>query len=232
MKNNKRRAERLANEAAKELATVGSSVGANVGAGVAAVGPTVRELWDRGSSYASPRIEHARDWAAPRLEAARERGVELAAPRIEAAAGKIAPAVDATRDKIVDDVLPKVVNAAQSAAARVTEARDERLIGAAAVLSGKAVAKTKKSRRGRLGRIFLVISALGALGAAVFVVLRRRSTDVDPWAQPYPTYPPTGGDTSSPGVVGDDTDEQQPETDALDVVTGDSTDRTQDARSN
>ncbi len=213
MKTKKRQAEHLAKEAAAAGVTVP---------------PAVREWWDKGAAYATPRVEQAREWAGPRidqarewagprLEHARDRSVEIAAPRIEAAAGRLVPAVDATRDKIVDDVLPKVIAAAQTAVAKAEHARDERLGGAGDVLRGKAVAVRKPSRRRRVARVFLVLSALGALAAAVVVVLRRRSSEVDPWAQPYPAYPPIGDPSPVPPVTGGDDlpDEQQPETDVL-----------------
>src|SRR5450755_3845009 len=74
--------------------------------------------------WAAPRVERGLQAAAPRVEAAVEwaaprveRGLQAAAPRVEAAADRVAPAVDAARDRIVDDLLPRLIEAVHAAGA-------------------------------------------------------------------------------------------------------------------
>lgn len=164
----------------------------------ASVAPTVKEWWDKGADYAGPVIGQARD-----------RSVELAAPHIETAANRLAPAIDATRDRLVDDVLPKVAAAAAAAAAAVearTAMAEAEAVKALTKVERKALAKSAKAGSGKgrkakagtdeaksgpsaAARVFWVLALIGAVAAAVAVVVRRRS-ESDPWAQPYPTYPP------------------------------------------
>jgi hypothetical protein len=176
------------------------AVEASDGGAAPAVGPVVREWLEKGSGYAGPRLDQAKEWAAPRIEQARDRGVELAAPRIEAAATRLAPAIDATRDLLVDDVLPKVSAAAAAAAARVEESRK-----AAERARRRAERRARAQRRRRGWAVVFWIVSLAGLAAAVMVLLNRRRTATDPWAQPYPGYP------VSPGTGGGE--DQQPETD-------------------
>jgi hypothetical protein len=157
----------------------------------------------------------AKVWAAPRVERGVERGLEVAAPRVEHAVERVSPKVDAARDKLVEDLLPRLVvalNAAAAAGHAASEAGDEvrhRTKGAAAVLSGDAVAKRKRHR----GRAFVLVTMLvAAIGAAV-AAFKSRSAKDDPWAIPSTTYPgtnatgpatggTTGADVPSTGSTG------------------------------
>lgn len=144
--------------------------------------------------WAEPRLKQAGEWAEPKLKHARDVGVGVAAPVVGAAAEKLAPAVDSTRSAI-DELLPKVAETAAAATAAAGAAKlaaAERGSGAYSVLRGDAVAVTPAApKRRRLGRLFLLLGLLAAVGAVVISVLRRRDDITDPWAQPYPTYPPT-----------------------------------------
>ena len=149
----------------------------------------------------------AKSWAAPRVERGVERGLEVAAPRVELAVEKVSPKVDAARDKLVEDLLPRLVvalNAAAAAGHAASEASGEaraRGKGAAAVLSGTAVAKPKRHR----GRRFLLFAMIAAAVSAAVAVLKSRSAKDDPWAIPTTTYPgmnATGPAPTSAGTTG------------------------------
>jgi hypothetical protein len=147
------------------------------------------------AAHAAVAAGHARDWAAPRIEAAVGRGLQAAGPTVEAAADRVAPAVDAARDRIVDDLLPRLVEAVHAAStaalaarAAATESVSHSVEDAArSVANATPTARARRrSRRARLVRLMMTAAAV----AAAIAVLRRRSS------RPAWEVAPTGvGDT-------------------------------------
>jgi hypothetical protein len=161
---------------------------------MAGTASTVSEqLRERIAPAVTHKARDAKTWAAPRVERGVERGLDLAAPRVELAVEKVSPKVDAARDKLVEDLLPRLVvalNAAAAAGHAASDAGEEvrtRSKGAAAVLSGDAVAKPKRHR----GRRFLLLAMIAAAVSAAVGVVKSRSAKDDPWAIPSTTYPAT-----------------------------------------
>jgi len=110
--------------------------------------------------------ENAMEWARPRVE----HGIEVAAPRLESAVNGLAPRVDTARDKIVDELIPRIAEAISAWAAASAAAKDEAVSrgqGAAAVISGEAVASPK----GRKKRVLLILGLLGAAAVAILAVV-------------------------------------------------------------
>lgn len=142
--------------------------------------PAVGQAAGSAIEWSQPRVEAAREWARPRVE----HGIEVAAPKLESAVSGLAPKVDTARDKIVDDLLPRIADAIAAWAAASTAAKDEALSrgqGAAAVISGSAVA----SRKGRKkGRILLGLGLFAAAGAAVTAFMKKSAPKDDPWTTP------------------------------------------------
>ena len=123
--------------------------------------------------------ENAKDWARPRVE----RGIEVAAPRLESAVSGLAPKVDTARDKIVDELIPRIAEAISAWAAASGAAKDEAVSrgqGAAAVLSGDAVA-APKGRKKR--KVLLALGLIGG-GAAAAVFTKKSAPKDDPWTTP------------------------------------------------
>jgi hypothetical protein len=153
----------------------------------------------------------AKGWAAPRVERGVGRGLEVAAPRVEHAVERVSPKVDAARDKLVEELLPRLVVALIAAGAAghaASVAGDEvrhRTKGAAAVLSGDAVAKPKRHR----GRTFMLVAMLTAAVGAAIAALKSRAGREDPWAIPSTTYP--GANATGPATTGS-TSSQVPST--------------------
>ncbi len=159
------------------------------------------------SGAALAAVSNARDWATPRLERARDRGVERAAPHLESAAKALGPRVDEVHDRLVDELLPKVVavvNAAADAAAdRAHEAQKvshAQLDNVAHTVSTTIAPKKRKS--GGFARFLLIFSGLAAAGGAGYAVWKRRSTSIeDPWASaaaPRVTPSPTSAPVTPP----------------------------------
>ena len=125
--------------------------------------------------------ENAREWARPRVE----HGIEVAAPRLESAVSGLAPKVDTARDMIVDELIPRIAEAISAWAAASGAAKDEALSrgqGAAAVLSGDAVA-APKGRKKR--KILLALGLIGGASAAAMVFTKNNSAPKDdPWTTP------------------------------------------------
>lgn len=122
---------------------------------------------------------NAKEWAKPRLE----RGIEVAAPRLESAVNGFAPRVDTARDKIVEELIPRVAEAISAWAVASAAVRDEamsRSQGAAAVISGGAVAKPKGKKR----RVLLALGLIGAAGGAAMAIMKRSAPKDDPWTTP------------------------------------------------
>lgn len=123
--------------------------------------------------------ENAMEWARPRVE----HGIEMAAPRLESAVSGLAPKVDTARDKIVDELIPRIAEAISAWAAASIAAKDEAVSrgqGAAAVISGEAVASPK----GRKKRILLILGLLGAAAAAATTLMKKSAPKDDPWTTP------------------------------------------------
>ena len=142
--------------------------------------PAIGQAAENAKEWGQPRVEAARDWAKPRVE----HGIEMAAPRLESAVNNLAPKVDIARDKIVDELLPRVTEAITAWAAASAAAKDEavsRGAGAAAVISGDAVAAPKRKKR---GRVLMTLGLLGAAGAAVSAFLKKSAPKDDPWSTP------------------------------------------------
>ena len=179
--------------------------------------PAVGQAADSAIEWGQPRVEAARDWARPRVE----HGIEVAAPKLESAVSGLAPKVDTARDKIVDDLIPRIGEAIAAWAAASTAAKDEvvsRGQGAAAVISGDAVASSKHKRR---NRVLLALGLLAAAGAGVTAFLKKSAPKDDPWTTPLgDTYAsPSNGQHSS--AVTEEVREPDPadaiaETDATD----------------
>jgi hypothetical protein len=132
----------------------------------------------------------AREWAKPRVE----HGIEVAAPRLESAVNGLAPKVDTARDKIVDDLIPRLAEAISAWAVASAAARDEAVSrgqGAAAVISGDAVATPK----GKKKRVLLVLGVLTAASAAAMAVMKKSAPKDDPWTTPIadPYVPASNG---------------------------------------
>jgi len=124
--------------------------------------------------------ENAKDWARPRVE----RGIEVAAPRLESAVSGLAPKVDTARDKIVDELIPRIAEAISAWAAASGAAKDEAVSrgqGAAAVLSGDAVA-APKGRKKR--KVLLALGLIGGGAAAAAVFTKKSAPKDDPWTTP------------------------------------------------
>jgi hypothetical protein len=141
--------------------------------------PAVGQAAETAREWGQPRVEAARDWARPRVE----HGIEVAAPRLESAVIGLAPKVDTARDKIVDELLPRVAEAITALAAASTAAKEEALSrghGAAAVISGDAVA----SRRHKKGRVLLVLGVFAATAGAAMAFLKKSAPKDDPWTTP------------------------------------------------
>lgn len=131
-----------------------------------------------------PAVGHAagsaHKWAKPRVE----HGIEVAAPKLESAVSGLAPKVDTARDKIVEELLPRLTEAIAAFAAATTAAKDEavaRGAGAAAVISGDAVASPKRNKK---CRVLMALGLLGAAAAGAAAFMKRSAPKDDPWATP------------------------------------------------
>ena len=145
--------------------------------------------------------ENAREWARPHVE----HGIEVAAPRLESAVSGLAPKVDTARDKIVDELIPRVAEAISVWAAASAAARDEAVSrgqGAAAVISGDAVATP---RGGRKKKVLLGLGLIGAAGAAAMTVMKKSAPKDDPWTTPLAdSYPNASNGRHSAGSLVDE----------------------------
>jgi hypothetical protein len=143
----------------------------------------------------------AKDWAKPHVE----HGIEVAAPKLESAVSGLAPKVDTARDKIVDELLPRVTEAITAFAAASAAAKDEavsRGTGAAAVISGDAVASPKHKKK---CRVLLGLGLLGAAAAGAAAFMKRSAPKDDPWATPLadPYVAPSSARHSGAAANGD-----------------------------
>src|ERR1019366_5733017 len=132
------------------------------------VGPAVGQATENAMEWAKPHVEH---------------GIEVAAPRLESAVNGLAPKVDTARDIIVDELIPRIAEAISSWAAASTAAKNEAVSrgqGAAAIISGNAVA----SRKSRKKRVLLVLGLLGGVAAAAMAVMKKSAPKDDPWTTP------------------------------------------------
>jgi hypothetical protein len=184
----KSRTEQLADHSA-HLAGTAASVAEQLRERVV---PAVGQAAESAKEWGQPRVEAARHWAKPRVE----HGIEVAAPKLESAVSGIAPKVDSARDKIVDDLLPRLTEAIAAFSAASAAAKDEavaRGTGAAAVISGDAVASPKHKKKGRVVLLALGVLAVAAAAAAAF--MKRPAPKDDPWATPLadPYVAPTTG---------------------------------------
>jgi hypothetical protein len=150
------------------------------------VGPVVGQATENAIEWAKPRVGH---------------GIEVAAPKLESAVNGLAPRVDTARDKIVDELIPRIAEAISAWAAASSAAKDEAVSrgqGAAAVISGNAVASPK----GRKRRALLILGLLGGAAAAAMAVMRKSAPKDDPWTTPladtYGTAPNGRHSASSP----------------------------------
>jgi hypothetical protein len=147
---------------------------------LASTAATVAEqLRERVGPAVGQATENAMEWARPRVE----HGIEVAAPRLESAVSGLGPKVDTARDKIVDELIPRIAEAISIWAAASAAAKDEAVSrgqGAAAVISGDAVA----ARKGRKKRVLLILGLLGAAGAAAMTLMKKSAPKDDPWTTP------------------------------------------------
>jgi len=166
----KTRAEQLQESLQDNTATLASSA--------ASVADQLRERVVPAVGHAA---ESAHKWAKPRVE----HGIEVAAPKLESAVSGLAPRVDTARDKIVEELLPRLTEAIAAFAAATTAAKDEavsRGAGAAAVISGDAVASPRRKKK---GRVLLALGLLGAAAAGAAAFMKRSGAPKDdPWATP------------------------------------------------
>lgn len=140
--------------------------------------PAMTHAAEQTRDWASPRVHAAKEWAAPRAQ----KGIDAAAPRVEHAVDAVTPKIDAARDKLVEEVLPKLVEAITAATSQASAVREEatsRGSDAVAVLKGEAVAKPKKKHRVRK---VLMLGGVVAAGAAAVKAMRGKKDD--PWAAP------------------------------------------------
>ncbi len=144
------------------------------------VAPALGQAAESAKEWGEPRVKAARRWAKPRVE----HGIEIAAPKLESAVSGLAPKVDIARDKIVDELLPRVTEAITAWAAASAAAKDEavsRGAGAAAVVSGDAVATPKRKKK---GKVMLTLSLIGAAAAGAAAFVKKSAPKDDPWATP------------------------------------------------
>jgi hypothetical protein len=163
------------------------------------VAPAVGQAAGSAIEWSQPRVEAARDWARPHLD----HGIEVAAPKLESAVSGLAPKVDTARDKIVDELLPRIGEAIASWAAASTAAKDEAVSrghGAAAVISGDAVASPKHKKK---GRVLMALGLLAAAGAGVAAFMKKSAPKDDPWTTPLadPYVAPSNGRHSTAAQV-------------------------------
>jgi len=142
--------------------------------------PAVGQAAENAIEWGQPRVEAAREWARPRVE----HGIEVAAPRLESAVSGLAPKVDTARDKIVDELIPRIADAIAAWSAASAAAKDEAVSrgqGAAAVISGNAVASRKRKKK---GRVLLAMGMVAATGAAAMAFMKKSAPKDDPWTTP------------------------------------------------
>jgi hypothetical protein len=160
--------------------------------------------------------ENARTWAKPRVE----HGIEVAAPHLESAVNGLAPKVDTARDKIVEELIPRLAEAINAWAAASTAARAEgvsRGIGAAAVISGNAIATPKKSRK---RRVLLILTLVGGAAAAATAFMKRSAPKDDPWTTPLAdryTAPPNNRNSSG-SLADEGTDASRTQSEIIDSM--------------
>ena len=114
----------------------------------------------------------------------------------------LAPHVDTARDKIVDDLIPRVSEAISAWAAATAAAKDEAVSrgqGAAAVISGDAVAAPK----GRMKRLLFAAGMVTAAAGAAMAFMKRSAPKDDPWTTPLadPYVPTPNGRHSAAAPV-------------------------------
>jgi hypothetical protein len=168
--------------------------------------------------------ENARDWARPRVE----HGIGVAAPKLESAVNALAPRVDTARDKIVEELIPRIAEAISAWAAASASAKDEMVSrgqGAAAVMSGDAVASPKHSFVGRMKRVMMAFALLGAIGAGVATFLKRSAPKDDPWTTPLADahLSSANGRHAAPSLVDEATATTRTESEILDSPISDAT---------
>lgn len=157
------------------------------------------QLRERVGPAAGRATENAKEWARPRVE----HGIGVAAPRMESVVTNLAPRVDTARDRIVDDLIPRIAEAISTWASASTAVKDEavtRSHGAAAVISGAAVASPKGGRKKQL---LILLGLVGAAGAAVAAFMKQSAPKDDPWTTPLASdtvASPNGWGTSAPPV--------------------------------
>jgi hypothetical protein len=163
--------------------------------------PAVGQAAESAKEWGQPHVEAARDWARPRVE----HGIEVAAPRLESAVSGLAPKVDTARDKIVDELLPRIAEAITALAVASTAAKNESVSrgqGAAAVLSGDAIASPTHSKKSRM---LLILGVLAAAAAATMAVLKKSAPMDDPWTTPLAApYVAPSTDRRSAATPGED----------------------------
>jgi hypothetical protein len=154
-----------------------------------------------------------KEWAKPRVE----HGIEVAAPKLESAVSGLAPKVDTARDKIVDELIPRIAEAISAWAAASASARDEAISrghGAAAVISGEAVA----SPRGKKRRVFMAFGLVAAMAAGATAFLRKSAPKDDPWTTPLADpYVATPNGRHSAGFVDEATATTRTESEIADA---------------
>jgi hypothetical protein len=163
---------------------------------------------------------NAKEWAKPRVE----HGIVVAAPKLESAVSGLAPKVDTARDKIVDELIPRLAEAISAMAAASAAARDEAVSrgqGAAAVISGDAVASPK----GRKKRVLLAFGVLTAAAAAAMAVMRKSAPKDDPWTTPIadPYVASSNGRHAAATPVDEATDTAETESEIIEALGEDGT---------
>jgi hypothetical protein len=166
--------------------------------------------------------DNARDWARPRYE----HGITVAAPKLESAVNALAPKVDTARDKIVEDLLPRIAEAISAWAAASASAKDEMVSrgqGAAAVITGDAVAAPKRSMMGRMRVVMMAFALFGAIAAGVTTFMKRSAPKDDPWTTPLgdSNFSSQNGRHAAPSLVEETTATTRTESEILDAPIND-----------
>jgi hypothetical protein len=178
--------------------------------------PAVVQAAENAIEWSQPRVEAAREWAKPRVE----HGIEVAAPRLESAVSGLAPKVDTARDKIVDELIPKLVEAINAWAVASAAARDEAVSrgqGAAAVLSGDAVAQPKGKKKRKM---LLALGVVAGAAAAAVSVMRKSAPKDDPWTTPLadPSLAASNGRHSATSQVDEAADAATSASEVIDAL--------------
>jgi hypothetical protein len=198
-----------------ELLEHAAAFGHTVGERAADAGRKATALAYHGKDWAEPRVGAAREWASPKVEHAWREGVKVAAPKVESAASAAKPAVEGAHDKIVEEYLPKLVaavNAAAAAAASAADKVEERVdkrLDAIAGAAHRVTAPPVKVTHPVRNTVGWVLVGAAVAGGGYLLWKRTKPID-DPWAEEYwddvaevgGAKPVTGGPSTTAAPTG------------------------------